>query len=416
MQPISQNNPNMHKGPSSSKDFNKLHGEMHHDLMTLFTVANRHEREIKSNMDVLLRENFFLQNKVTELEKLYDKVAKDFSYKEEGVQKQRLIKTFYNLEGLSDGEAGKEAMVSPSYGYLSIPPSDIVSKISYESDDGQVVIPESMEVSVLESNNTRPIDESTGVREYYTIEDDEVDLAFDRNKNSFWVRTSSFPKDSGVSEVYGIMHIKLPLDALNNIHVNTLYLNPFPAYSMSIRDITYKGYGDQWYRLPNYPTEKDVDGQEVPVEIEGIGKRIFSFPKTEITEIQIMFEQPYWFDSEGNRDFVYGFQEIGVEHRIYNSNVAEVVSEFSLEGTTKNFQVIEEPTVTPMLGSEQDIGDLIEHKLFYNKALTNEFGFGNEIMAPIKTVYVKTIITGKGESFPMVKSINLDYTFKDDEE
>lgn len=412
MQPISQNNPNLYKGPSSSTEFNKLRNDIHYDLVTLFDLANKHEEEIKTNMDVLIRENFFLQNKIIELEKLVEKISTDLMYKNQGVSKQRLIKSFYSLEGLSDGDADKPAYVNTIYGYLSIPPFDTVSKISYQSDDGQVVIPKSLEVQIFESHNAQPQDATTGMQEYYTIEDETVYRAFDRNRNTFWVRTSSFPSDSGISEVYGILHIKLPLDVLNDVYSNTLVLNPFPEYSMTIRDVQFKGLGDQWYRLENYPTEK-VNGQDVPVAIENAGKLTFVFSKTEITEIQIFFSQPYWFENDGKREFTYGFQEVNLEHRIFSNKTAEIVTEFSLEGTTKGFRIIEEPKVETIIGSFPNISDLVEHKLYYNKDLTNEFHFGHEIMAPIQKVYVKTILRGGEDRIPMIKQINLDFTYKD---
>jgi len=266
-----------------------------------------------------------------------------------------------------------------------------------------------------ESLDTMPIDETTGQRTYYVVEDENIELALDRDKNSFWVHTSSFPDDSGVTEVFGKLRIVLPVDTLNNVYANTLTINPVPEYSMTIHDIHYKGYGDQWFRIPNYPMEKNEEGEEVPKEIQQTGKLIFSFPKTEITEIVIYFSQPHWFRNGNMRDFVYGFQEIDVEYRSYNNSEAEFVTIFSLEGTTKRFRRIEEPIVVPVLGSPQDISHLVEHRLYYDRSLTNEFSFGSEIMAPIQTVYVKTILkgTGAGDVIPMIKQIQLDFTYDD---
>jgi hypothetical protein len=413
MQPITQNNPNLYKGPSSSAEFNKLRNDIHYDLTQLFSVANQHDEDIRTNMDVLVRENFFLQNKIMGLETLIDKISQDLLYKADGLKKQRLIKSFFSVDGLSDGDMSKEAYVNTVYGFLSIPASDVVSKISYKADDGTVIMPSSLNVQVYESTNTQPIDESTGMRTYYSIEDDNVYRAFDTDKNSFWVHTSRFSEDSGVSEVLGNMHIQLPLDVVNNTYSNTLVINPFPEYSLRIRDIQVKGIGEQWYRLPNYPTEKDANGNDVPVEIQDAGKLTFSFPKTEITEIQIYFSQPYWFASEGQREFVYGFQEIELDYRVINGGEAEVISEFSLEGTTKRFSTIQRPTAVPLIGTPQEIDDLVDFKLYYNKDLTNEFNFGNEIMAPIQKVYVKTIVKGQGDVIPMIRQINLDFTYKE---
>lgn len=413
MQPVSQSNPSLQKGPSSSAEFNKLRNDIHMDLVNLFDIANRHEDEISRNMDVLIRENFFMQNKLAQLQNYIDKVESDFLNKKSGVNKQTLIKSFYSLDGLSDGDTSKEAFVNTVYGYVSIPYSDSISKIMHKGDDGSVVVPSSLKIEVQESNNTKAIDATTGRREAYLIEDNNLMLAFDGNKNSFWVHTSTFPEDSGVSEVYGTIIITLPVDVMTNLYANTLIINPVPEYSMTIRDITYRGLGEQWFRLENYPTRKDANGLEVPTEIRDSGKLTFSFPNTEITQIQISFSQPYWFSNKKQRDFVYGFQEIELENRVYSITESEIVSEFSIEGTTKRFQVINEPQVTPMIGSAEEIDDLVKHRLYYNKELTNEFNFGNEIMADIQKIYVKTIISSQGDIVPMIRKLSLDYTFKD---
>lgn len=413
MQPITQNNPNLYKGPSSSAEFNKLRNDIHHDLTQLFSVANQHDEDIRTNMDVLVRENFFLQNRIQELQTLVDTINQDLLYKSNGLSKQRLIKSFFSVDGLSDGDVTKQAYINTVYGFLSIPASNTVSKISQVADDGTVIMPASLKVTAYESTNTQAIDTTTGMRTYYTIDDDNVYRAFDTDKNSFWVHTSSFAEDSGVSEVFGNLHIQLPLDVVNNTYSNTLIINPFPEYSLRIRDIQVKGLGEQWYRLPNYPTEKDANGNDVPVQIDDAGKLFFSFPKSEITEIQILFSQPYWFSSEGQREFVYGFQEIELDYRVVNNTQAEVISEFSIEGTTKRFSTIQKPTAVPLVGTYQEIDGLVDFKLYYNKDLTNEFNFGNEIMAPIQKVYVKTIVTGDGDNVPLIRQINLDFNFKE---
>lgn len=412
MQPISHNNPNLHRGPSSSLEFNRIQNDMHYDVSQLFSIANQHDLQIKENMDVLIRENFFLQNKINELSQALDKIKVDMIYKQQGLQKQQMIKSMYTMTNIVNNGTG-QAKVDTMYGVATIPESDKVSKLSYQSDDGNIIIPSTLKVDLLESTNTQPVNTSTGMREYYAVTDPNLVKAFDRSNNTFWVHTSSFPEESNVSEVYGHITINLPLNILNNVYVNTLILHPYPEYSMTIADIWYKGYDGTRYRLPNYPTAKNNQNQDVPVPIKNAGKLFFSFPKTEITEIQIFFTQPYWFSNEGKRDFVYGFQEIGVEYRAYNASVAELVTEFSLEGTNKRFYTIEKPLVVPAEGSPQDINSLVEHKLYYNNSLTSEFEFGNEILAPIQKVYVKTIIRSSGDIVPAIKDIKLDYMYKD---
>lgn len=412
MQPISKNNPNLHKGPTSSADFNRLQNDMHYDLTSLFDVANKHNIQIKDNMDILIRENFFMQNKIHELETAMERIKTNLLYKEQGQERQQLINSFYSMENVMTTDNSNAGYVDTLYGIGTMKDSDRVIKTSIRTDDGRVMIPSDLGMVVYESNNTRPINTVTGMRDYYLVTDDNVYKSFDRSNNNFWVHTSTFPEESKVTEVYGILHIKLPLKMLNNIFANVLTLHPYPEYSLTIADIQYKGYGDTWYRLPNYPTYKDAQDEERPTPIKNSSKLMFSFPKTEVTEIQIFYTQPYWFSNEGKRDFIYGFQEIGIEHRVFNTNVAEFVTEFSIEGTNKRFYTIEKPIAIPALGTEQDIEEMVEHKLYYSKALTSEFEFGNEILAPIQKVYVKTTLRSDGDVIPVVQDIKLDYTYK----
>lgn len=412
MQPISKNNPNLHKGPSSSLEFNQIRNDLNYDLASLFMIANEHDKEIRDNMDILIRENYFLQNKLNKMEETLEKIKTDLIYKENGMDKQQLIQSFYDLEHVGTGDLNT-ALIDTLYGVAMIRESDRLSKTAYVSEDGARVIPQSLVVSVMETNNTVPIQKETGNQTYTIVDDLDTLKMFDGSNNSVWVRTSSFDEDTNVSEVRGILHVKLPMDIMNNAHCNTITLNPYPEFSMTIADIWYKGYGDTWYRLPTFPTAKDADNKEVPVPFKDSGKLIFTFPKMEVTEIQVFYSQPYWFMNAGKREFVYGFQEVGVEYRAYNTAKAEFVTAFSIEGTGKRFYTIDQPQATPSQGSEKNVQDLIEYKLYYDSGLTNEFDFGSEILAPVQKVYIKTVLTKQGEVVPTVKNIKVDYLYKD---
>lgn len=413
LQPISQNNPNLYKGPSSSEDFNKLRNDMHYDLTNLFNIANMHESEIEENMNLLLKENFFLQCKILDIEKLAEQIEVDEGYRYDGVSKKRLIQNFYTLDGLSDGDREKQTYINTLHGYASIPSADNISKLTHTASDGSVITPQSLKVSVLESNNTANIDPETGEREYYSISDSNIKRAFDGDRSTYWIHQSTFSADSGVSEVYGSMHIQLPLDTINDVYANHLTIHPFPEYSMSIRDILVRGHGERWRRLENYPTEQNEEGIDVPVKLESVGKMTFAFQKAEITEVQIKFSQPHWFMTKGRREFTYGFQEIDLSHRIVNQTEAEFISEFSIEDTTRRFSVVEYPEVVSMKGTDSKISDLVEHRLYYNQDLTNEFRFGTEIMAPIQKIYIRTVIKKSGEIVPMLQQLNIDYEYRE---
>ncbi|WP_260620866.1 hypothetical protein [Priestia aryabhattai] len=117
-----------------------------------------------------------------------------------------------------------------------------------------------------------------------------------------------------------------------------------PIYScfihfLSIMDIQYKNQNGEWRRIETYPTNM-VGATEVPEEITESGKLVFSFPKKEVTELQIYVKQPYWFKHDNKRVFMYGFQDIVVEYREYSQDTAEFVTKFSLEGTDRRFSQV----------------------------------------------------------------------------
>lgn len=416
MQPISSRNTNLYKGPSTSKDFNTIRNALHHDLYTLFGIANDHENEIKLNMDVLIRENFFLQNRLATIEKELEQAKINLRFKEQGEKKQRDIQTFYSKENIILMDSPYRLTdLDTTYGVASIAPSDYSSKVTRTSTNGGVVVPSELKLTIKESNDTQPFDESTGLRQHYEVVDIDLTAIFDQDKNTFWTRTASFPADQGVTEVYGVLEIKLPLNQLTDINANTIVINPYPEYSMDILDITYKGYGDQWFRLPNFPEEENRDGKLVPIPFTETGKMIYTFPRKEITEVQIHFRQPYWFKNGQSRDFIYGFQDINIENRVYSNEEAEFITVFDLEGTTKSYEMIKEPIVVAASGSEVDIQDLVSHQMYYDRDLTNEAAFGNTIMANIQRVYIKTTMRRVGDIIPVLKEVHLDYYYKDSE-
>lgn len=411
LRPVTLRNQNLYKGPATSREFNELRNDIQKDLTSLFGVANKHDVQIKENMDILLREQFFMQNRVEKLERRVKELEVEQKAKESGGD-SKMLRTFYHMEGLKDGDSTKQSSIDIMRGIISPLSTKMQSKLSYVNDQGQYVIPKSLEVTVSESNDTEPLDAGGNIQ-YYAINQKGIESAIDGDRNTFWINTSQFARTSGVTEVYGMIHIKIPTDIMNNVYVNTLLLNPYPEYSMTISDIQYKGTGEQWNRLSTYPTTKDTTGKVVPVSIDECSKILLSFNRTEMTEVKIMFKQPYWFEHQNNRFFIYGFQDIKLEYREYASQEAEFVTEYSLNGTGRRYASIQEPTYSAPIGCPQDIAGCVSHKMYYDAKLTEEFPFGHKISAPIQTVYIKTILKKVGETVPFVKQMELNYTHKD---
>lgn len=397
MQPITQRNQNLNKGPSSSKEFNELRNDIHYDIARLFAASNQNEEDILHNMTILIRENYFLQNKISELEANLENINNRIDQK---LGINRFNKMHKRFTDMSNVIGTKEAIVDTVYGQAAIQSSSIpISKTSIIDSNGEIYIPKQLDISVHES-----FDEN--FNSYVTVdrnEDEKLDNVFDRNIATFWSREVEGGSED--TELYVNIHIKLPLNVISSALVNTIRLNPYPEYGLSIIDISYKGFGETWHRLTTYPINED----HTPKEIQNVTRTKLTFPSTEITELQIKLKQPYWLVEGGRRIFTYGLQELGVEYNQVDSSDAEIITRLSIAESGRKFASIGTPAAMPVLGCSQNIDDLVDFELYYDANLSDEFQFGYEIMADIDTIYIKTILSQKGGVVPVLEGFEIEY-------
>lgn len=407
MHPKTASNPNIHRGPVQSEDFNAIQQSIRGDLERLFHIASDHDETIERHMDLLLRSNYFLQNKIHVLEGIVEEMEANHKYREQSRAIRRLIRTFYSKENLiSAADEGEEATVNTQYGFLTLDHSDITPKLSFPSEEGETIVPSSFQADIYEATNASPVNEATGDRDYYLLETNGTDAMVDQDDHTYWVQSSRFPTSANVSEVYAIVHLQVPMEAINNIHANTLRLAPYPLHSMQVDDIQYKAYSGQWRRLPTFP----VDGNDEPIPQTDAAPLFFAFDDLEVTELKVHLTQPYWFAHDDRRDFAYGFQDICLEYRNYDQSRAEIITPFTLSDTTKQFSSVYRPHTQLAAGTPQDVEDLVEHRLYYDEDLENEFPFGSAILAPVQTVYIRTILTSANQCVPFLSQVALDYT------
>ncbi len=414
MQLESTKQENLYRGPSSSKAFNERSNHLINDLTALYQLLNENDAAITANMDIVMRENFFLQMQVEELGQKIRELETLVAEQGTGSGSDIFLQSFYNVLNLLDGDASKPAYLDLLHGVITPNPTDISSKFTYTTESGTVFLPGGLEVFVAESNDTLDLDSTTGERIYTQLDRTGTNAIVDKNKNTFWVREVSYPETQVVTEVFGQLHVKLPTAGMTNLYANALTIHPYPEGSMRIRDIHYKSLnGDQWSRLPNYPTTLNSDGEEEPVVFENARKLFFSFPRTEMKEIRIFYSQPYWFENEGNRSFAYGFQGVDLQYRIYTDKDSEFVSVLDLSGEHRRFATIATPKPLVADGSEEDMTDMVEHHLYYDAGLSTEFLFGDSILAPLQKLYIKTVLKQDGGRIPVLKGLRFDYTFTD---
>lgn len=407
-------NKNLYRGPNSSKEFNQRNSTMIKDMNRLYHLLNENEAAIEGNMDIVVRENFFLQNHVNQLKQEVEKLNRLVEERAEeqaqsGVASNVYVQNFYSTDNLIPATGAKESYIDHAFGTVSPKPTDTSSKMSYLTDGGEVFLPHGLDVFVKEAKNTEF--NENGELLYYDLISEGTDAMVDRKKDTFWIRDIAFDQTDSVTEIFGEVHIKLPVEGLNNLYANALTIRPYPEGSMRIRDIQYKGFGDQWSRLDNYPTEI-VDGIEEPLILENSRKLFFQFPRTEVTELRILYSQPYWFENEGLSVFTYGFQDIDLQYRIYTEKTCEFVSVLDISDKSALINSVAYPKAVPAKGTIKELSQLVEHHLYYDDSLETEFDFDNTILAPLDKVYIKTVLHKEGDDVPVLKELRFPYTFK----
>lgn len=220
MRPITLKNPNLQKGPSSSEEFNKLRNDIQTDLTSLFNIVNQHDGTISENMDHILRENYFLQNRLLKLEGRVQELEKD--YQANNVEGESILtRSFYHASNITSPTVNNPINIDTLHGIVSPVVVRSHDKIAYKNDLGQYILPSNLEVSVFETTDVEPLDDTTKQRKYYAVDTKGINKAFDGDKNSFWVRQSETNENKCVTEVYGLIHVKIPQEISNNIYTNT---------------------------------------------------------------------------------------------------------------------------------------------------------------------------------------------------
>jgi hypothetical protein len=125
--------------------------------------------------------------------------------------------------------------------------------------------------------------------------------------------------------------------------------------------------------------------------------------------LKIHIKQPYWFKDGSRRVFMYGFQDIVAEFREYSQDEAEFVTPFSLQGTDRRFTSVGAPQVTTPTGTPAFNHNTVQHELYFDDSLTEQFDFDTEIFQTVQTVYVKTIMRTEGNEVPIIREMELPY-------
>ena len=120
---------NLYRGPSSSKEFNQRNQSLIVDMENIFQLLNQNEESIEENMDIVLRENFFLQNHISLLRNEVNRLNELVENKEErenetGTASNIFIQNFYTTNQLKNGVAAKASLIDRMHGLVTPLPTD----------------------------------------------------------------------------------------------------------------------------------------------------------------------------------------------------------------------------------------------------------------------------------------------------
>ena len=393
MIPTSDYNESILYGAKNSREMLKIFDNIHYDMSNLFYVASTYEQAIKSNMDALILQNYFLQMKVNDLEKSISDLRNDIDSNTAGGFKTTTLK--FDSNYILTTNNLQAVQMDVNHGFSTLPYKQI-SKTNASYNGKTYIYPSlKVDVNIIKDGLATPVNDSLT----------NLNKIFDGSNSSYWLYYVDYDIDSDIEEVMFQVSVDLPVNVSNNPFINALTINTMPEYSMDIVKLVYLD-----------PTHRNIyEFDHFPVDgIKNSSRHIFTLPNTETYSIIAVFRQPYYFIQNNKKRFYFGIQDIGVYFYDYLSEYAYALSKLS---TTKNLKIINTPTVNTAPGTPTNIKNLVSHELF----LPDENGyvnispgqsiveFGQEIQGLYNQAYILTKIERNVQTVPIIRDITIQY-------
>lgn len=410
MQPISKKLEIQFRGPSSSGEINQWADDLYYDLMQLFNAEARHEKEITSNLEMLIVENVMLQDKIRKLEALFADIEETMD-KSETTQSKVLTKLFTSDTDITTITNTK---LDPEYNVLMLPTaSPETSRLYLYNIDGENLIPSQLACRLYE--HTEPFEEVDA--SMIVAETDDLRSVVDGDPCSFFLRRSE--RDTTTNAVYFCLELDLPANIVTHQRANAIGIIPTPLGSMSLLNITYRTQQD-WIHLPSYP-QVEQGGKLSPAEINDLGKELFCFPSRDVQSIRIYGKQSNWFAEGNKRIFYYGFRGLEVN---YLSFIPEIIdnesgergsrarAKFIIPDESRQFVIIEDVIPLFAVGSVKPTAvESAEDYIKVNHIYANgrEYALGETLPMGTKEIEVDFTIMPVNEISPLIAGLKIEY-------
>lgn len=327
-----------YRAKMSSHQLNEMQTEAFNDILDLFNKANQlqktvYEMNLANNIEATcyakrLEEAIINLNKMTELYNNLTSKETDYRY---------LTRYGFEAQTLDDGF---DAVVDQNTNDIIAHIVSSSSKTRLHDDTyDETLVPPSLQAYI------GPDDFRVG-GDIYSIEDSDINNAFDGNSATVWFRKVITSPD--VEYIENEIVIGLPEDIITTRLMNQIIIKTFPIGYLDIMDIQYKSNG-AWQTIPGFEkhygcVEKetsDLFGNTYSYNvIENASNLKFNFQNLQTNQIKIKLRQRnYEYDAENNRRIWYlGLRDVDINYNIYTRDHSEfeMVYEFpETESTIK---------------------------------------------------------------------------------
>lgn len=328
-----------YRAPMSSQELNTMQMEAFNDILDLFNKANQlqktiYEMNLATNIESVCYTKR-LETAITEMNKLtemYNNLVR-------GENEYRTVTRYaFEAHAMSNGY---NAMIDQNTNDII---AHVVSSTSktrlYDEVYEETLVPPSLQ-AYIGPDNFR-----VGGN-IYSIEDSDVNNAFDGNDSTVWFRKVITSPD--VEYIENEIVIGLPEDIITTRLMNQIVVKPFPVGFVDIIDIKYKSNG-AWQTIPGFSEhygceeyeDNDVFGNPYTYHaINNASNVKFNFQNVQTNQVKIKLRQRnYEYDAENNRRIWYfGLRDVDIIYNIYTRDHSEFEMVYEFTETDRSIKV-----------------------------------------------------------------------------
>lgn len=328
-----------YRGKMDSHELNQMQKEAFDDILDLFNKANRLQKTVyEMNLATSIESSCYTK-RIEETTQLLNLLAEKYTnLLGEETDFKTVTRYAYQAEISNDDYS---ALVDKNSNDITAHIVSTISKVRiYDDAYDETLVPPSLQ-SYIGPDSFR-----VGGN-IYSIEDSDINNAFDGYSNTVWFRkVVTTPQ---VESIENEIVIGLPEDIITSRLVNQIVINPFPSGYVDILDVQYKSNGS-WRTIPGFTChygskeqyESDIFGNtKAYTGINDASSIKFNFQDLQTNQIKIKLRQRHYeSDVENNRRIWYlGLRDVNINYNVYTRDHSEFDMIFEFPETDRNIKI-----------------------------------------------------------------------------